>query len=50
MTDGLKEFLIDGKLKNAYLTVKVVKQIDPSTYIIADSSQAAFLDTSESQD
>ena len=50
MTDGLKEFLIDGKLKNAYLTVKVVKQIDPSTYIIADSSQAALLDTSESQD
>ena len=48
MTDSLQTLLLQGKIKAPYLPVQVVKQIDSNSYIIADKSRAAVLDTSKS--
>ena len=44
MSDTIKSFLDDGKLKTSALTVKLIKQIDELSYIIADKSMVAILD------
>ena len=44
MSDTIKSFLDDGKLKTSALTVKLIKQIDELSYIITDKSMVAILD------
>ena len=38
MSDTIKTFLEDGKLKTSLVTVKLIKQISIDSYIIADKS------------
>ena len=44
MSDTIKKFLEDGKLKTSLITVKLIKQISLNSYIIADKSMVAILD------
>ena len=46
MADTLEYLIKNGKLKSAYLNIKVIKKISDSTFIIADSSKVLVLDTS----
>ena len=50
MEDNIKNFLNDGKLKSSFLTVKMIKDIDANSFIIADKSMVALLDTHEAPD
>lgn len=43
--ETLKTLLKSGNLKAAFLVVKVVKKIDKDSFIIADSTKVALLDT-----
>ena len=45
MSDTIKNFLDDGKLKTALVTVKLIKEVSSNSYIIADKSMVAILDT-----
>lgn len=47
MSDTIKTFLEDGKLKTSLVTVKLIKQISIDSYIIADKSMVAILDLHE---
>ena len=47
MSDTLKTFLLDGKLKGSYLTIKLIKQISQNSHLVADSSMVAILDISD---
>ena len=50
MADTIKTFLSHGKLKTSYLTVKLVKEINFNSFIIADKSMVALLDTHDAPD
>ena len=50
MSDTIKTFLKDGKLKTSMLTVKMVKSINSQSCIIADKSSVAILDIHETPD
>ena len=50
MSDSIQTFLKDGKLKTSLLTVKLIKNISLSSYIIADKSMVAILDIHETPD
>ena len=45
MSDSIETFLEAGKLKRSLITVKLVKEINPDSYIIADKTKVAILDT-----
>jgi hypothetical protein len=50
MSDTIKTFLDDGKLKTSLLTVKLIKEVSSNSYIIADKSMVAILDTHAAPD
>ena len=45
--DTLETLLEFGKLKTSYLEVQILKRIGRDTFIVADGSKVAVLDTSE---
>ena len=47
MTDTLLSLCQLGKLRSSYLLILVIKRIDSDTFIIADKTKVAILDTSE---
>ena len=47
--DNLETLLACGKIKASYILVKVIKRIDKDTFIIADTSKVAVLNTEEGQ-
>ena len=47
MEDSLQALLLHGQIKASYLHIQVVKQIDSSSYIIADKTRAAILEVSK---
>ena len=47
MSDTIKKFLEDGKLKTSLITVKLIKEISINSYIIADKSMVALLEIHE---
>ena len=49
MGDTIKTFLKDGKLKTSAITIKLIKKVSESSYIIADRSMASVLNTDDSQ-
>ena len=50
MEDTIKTFLNEGKLRSSFLAVKLIKEIDANSFIIADKSMVALLDTHEAPD
>ena len=50
MGDTIKNFLDNGKLKTSFITVKLMKEINTNSYIVADKSMVAVLDTHDAPD
>ena len=49
MAGTITDLIQYGKIKASHLLVKVVQQIGPHTFLIADSSDVALLNTSQSE-
>ena len=50
MTDSLKTLLQTGKISTSSLPVKVIKEIGSNSFIVADKSGVAVLDTNDNPD